>query len=108
MVLLALPALELSTFEPWLAHTVRRRSTRAHEAPAVIPSSMAMDESDTRWQGRARVRQGLPRKPEGAGVEISPMISMYNSSMAGVDRSDARVVSRVVFEQQVLPEDVIR
>ena len=87
-----------------MASTVRRHSRQAYEAPAVTPSMMAMDESTVRWQGRPRAWQGLPRKPERAGLEISSIISLYNSSSAGIDRHDALVV----LEQRVLPEDVLR
>ena len=31
-------ALEPSTLQPWLGHTVRRRSAQAHKATAVMPS----------------------------------------------------------------------
>ena len=69
---------------------------------------MAMDESTVRWQGMGGVRSRSPFKPinqsMGAGVEISSMVSSYNSSLAGIDRHDTLLVP----EQQVLPEDVLR
>ena len=42
-----------------------------------------------RWQGRPQAWQGLPRRPVRAGVETSSIISLYNSSFAGIDRHDA-------------------
>ena len=65
---------------------------------------MATDESTTRWQGTARVRQRLDFAPERSGINISSIISHYNTSFAGVDRQDALVVS----QRRVLPEDVLR
>ena len=65
---------------------------------------MATDESMTCWQGTARVRQRLAFKPEPYGIEISSILSHYNTSYAGVDRHDALVVS----QRQVPPEDVLR
>ena len=97
-------ALEPSTPASWLAHTVRRRSMQAYEATAVMPSMMAMDEFTTRWQGTARARQGLPRKPEGAGIEINSVTSLYNTSFGDADWHDTLVVP----QPRVLPEDVLR
>ena len=90
--------------EAWLGHTVRRRLAQAHEATTVMPSMVATDESITRWQGTARAWQGLRRKPEGAGIEISSVISLYNGSCGGVDLHDTLVVPQL----RVLPEDVLR
>ena len=87
-----------------MAQTVRRRSAEACEATTGMPSLMAMDESTVRWQGMGGVRSRSPFKPMGAGVEISSMVSSYNSSLAGIDRHDTLLVP----EQQVLPEDVLR
>ena len=77
---------------------------QAHEAPAVTTSMMAMNEPTVRWDGTACVWQGLSRKPEGAGIEICSIYSHYNSLFAGIGRHDALLA----FEQQVLPEDVLR
>ena len=90
--------------EPWLGHTVRQCSAQAHKATAVTTSIMTMDESIMRCQGTPRARQRLVRKPEGAGIETSSIISYYNSSFAGVDRYDTLAVP----QQSVLPEDVLR
>ena len=68
-----------------MAQTVRRRSAEACEATTGMPSLMAMDESTVRWQGMGGVRSRSPFKPMGAGVEISSMVSSYNSSLAGID-----------------------
>ena len=87
-----------------MAQTVRQCSAEAHEATTAMPSWMAMDESTVRWQSTARARQHLPFNPVGAGVDISSIISSYNSSLAGVDRHDTLLVP----EQQVLAEDVLR
>ena len=65
---------------------------------------VATDERSVRWQGTVRARQHLNLKPEGARIEINPLLSLYNHSLAGVDRHDALVVP----QQQVLPEDVLR
>ena len=83
---------------------MRRHSAQAHEATAVWPSIMASDESTVRWQGTARVRQRLAFAPEHSGINISSILSLYNTSFAGVDRHNALVVS----PRQGLPEDVLR
>ena len=77
---------------------------QAHEATVVVPSFMTMDESTARWQGTPRVQQRLAFVPEHSGINISSILSHYNTSFAGVDRHDALVVS----QRQVLPEDVLR
>jgi hypothetical protein len=100
----AVPALEPSSSTTFMAGTVQRRSVQAYEATAVVPAMLAMDECTVRWQGKAQARQGLPRKPVGAGVHVSSILSHYHHSFAGVDRHDALAVLR----QQVLPEDVLR
>ena len=78
-------ASEPSTSTASMAQTVRRRSAEACEATTGMPSLMAMDESTVRWQGMGGVRSRSPFKPMGAGVEISSMVSSYNSSLAGID-----------------------
>ena len=87
-----------------LAHTVRRRSAEAHEATEEMPSMLAMDEAMERWRGTPQARQGLPRPPIRAGVNISTIISLYNSSLGSVDIHDTLVMP----QWRVLPEDVVR
>jgi hypothetical protein len=65
---------------------------------------MVIDECTLRFQGMASARRGLRLKPEGSGVEINSILSLYNQSYGGVDRHDALVV----LQQRVLPEDVLR
>ena len=77
---------------------------QAHEATAVVPSIMTMDESTARWQGTTRVQDHLAFAPEHSCINISSILSLYNASFAGVDRRDALVVS----PRQGLPEDVLR
>ena len=77
---------------------------QAHEATAVVPSIMTMDESTARWQVTPRVQQRLAFVPEHSVINISSILSLYNTSFAGVDRHDALVVS----PRQGLPEDVLR
>lgn len=76
-------ALEPSSPTSWLAHTTRRRSVQACEATAVRPTMVATDERSVRWQGTVRARQHLTLKPEGARIEINPLLSLYNHSLAG-------------------------
>ena len=77
---------------------------QAHKATAVVPSIMTMDESSTRWQGTPPVQQRLAFVAEHSRINIPPILSLYNTSFAGVDRHDALVVS----PRQGLPEDVLR
>ena len=65
---------------------------------------MAIDEGTFRFQGTALARRGLRLKPEGSGVQINSILSLYNQSYGGVDRHDALVLP----QQHVLPEDVLR
>lgn len=97
-------ALESSPESTWLTHTVRRRLVQAHKATAVVPSIMTMHESPARWQGTPRVQQRLAFLPEHSRINISSILSLYNTSFAGVDRHNALVVS----PRQGLPEDVLR
>ena len=97
-------ALESSPQSTWLTHAVRRCLVQAHEATAVVPSIMTMDESIARWQGTPRVQQRLTFVPEHSRINISSILSLYNTSFASVDRHDALVVS----PRQGLPEDVLR
>ena len=66
---------------------------------------LVIDECASRWQGKAQAWQGLPRKPVGAGVQVSTVLSHYNCSYASIDRHDALVVHQ---QQVLLPEDVLR
>ena len=77
---------------------------QAHEATAVVPSIMTMDESTARWQGTPLAQQRLAFVPKHSGINISSILSLYNTSFAGMDRHDALVVS----SRQGLPEDVLR
>ena len=97
-------ASEPSAPTPWLTHDVRRRSEQAHEAAAVMPQLLAIDEGTVAFRGTARVWQGVPRKPGRAGIEITSMISIYNTPRTSVDLHDALRDP----QRRVQPEDVLR
>ena len=63
-----------------------------------------MDEQTEPWQGMGRARRRLGFMPERSGVNISSILSLYNSSFAGVGRHNALVQPH----RRVLPEDVLR
>ena len=87
---------------------MRRRLVQAHEATAVVPSIMTMDESTARWQGTPLAQQRLAFVPKHSGINISSILSLYNTSFAGVDRHACRHDALVVSPRQGLPEDVLR
>ena len=69
-----------------------------------MPSILDMDESTAPWQGTGRARLRLGFMPERSGANISSILSLYNSSYAGMDRHNALVLP----QRRVLPEDVLR
>ena len=86
--------------EPWLGHTVRRRSEQAYEVAAV----RVVDESTNRLRGVARARRCMPCKPEPAGTQLCFNITHYNHSIGSVWRHDAGEALWL----QLHAEDVLR